>query len=325
MPNFWTRFWHEPVRAERLAITRIFLGLALLTDQLIQYWPRLADFYGPQGIAPAGTHDEWVLSTGGWTALLFNTDNLTTVAILFWLRVAITAAFIVGWHTRLMNVLLWFLTLCFVNRNPALNNYVENVLQVGLFWLMLSPSGDAFSLDRLRRCKKGNCPDPPLTPAWPVRLIQLQVCMIYLSTGLAKLIRVFFDMEVGADETYWQAVARTFHEATWWNGASFHYVLNDTTMGRWPYAALPLPIWLTAVATYTAVWWETLFPLLVLSRWTRKWALWSGVLVHFGIWMTIEVGWFGFYMLSLYGVWIPGEFWDRWRRRRAAPAPQTVG
>jgi hypothetical protein len=92
-------------------------------------------------------------------------------------------------------------------------------------------------------------------------------------------------------------------------------------MGRWSYAQLPLPLWMTAPLTYLSVGWETLFPLLVICRWTRRWTLWFGVLFHVGIYLTIEVGWFSFYTLSLYGVWIPGEFWDRWLRR---PKTDTV-
>jgi uncharacterized membrane protein YphA (DoxX/SURF4 family) len=302
--TWWQRFWHEPVRAERLAITRIFLGLALLADQFIEYLPHLAVFYGPEGVAPAHIHDEWLLSQWRWTILIFNTDNLLIVSILFWLRVALTVAFLVGWHTRIVTVFLWFLTVTFINRNPALEIYAEHVLRVGLFLMMLSPSGQAFSLDRRRWLKKHPeaALEPPTTPPWPVRLIQIQVCMIYFSTGIAKLLRGFDGSNL--------------FEGTWWDGTSLHYVLNDTTMGRWSYAQLPLPLWMTATLTYLSVWWEVLFPLLVLFRWTRRWALWFGVLFHLGIYLTIEIGWFSFYTLSLYGVWIPGEFWDRWFKRK---------
>ena len=301
--TWWQRFWHEPVRAERLAITRIFLALALLTDLLIQYLPHFADFYGPEGVAPAHLHDRWLLSQWEWTILFFNTDNLAEVAILFWLRVGITMAFLVGWHTLVMSVLLYFLSMAFITRNPALRNGAEDVLRVALFLMMFCPSGRAFSLDRRRWLKKhGPSPEPPTTPAWPLRLIKIQVCVIYLSTGLAKLLRNF-------DGTNW-------FEGTWWDGTSLHYVLNDTTMSRWSYAQLALPLWMTAPLTYLSVWWETLFPVLVMFRWTRRWTLWFGVLFHLGIFFTIEVGWFSFYTLSLYGVWIPGEFWDRWLPRK---------
>jgi uncharacterized membrane protein YphA (DoxX/SURF4 family) len=298
--SLWNQFWHEPVRAERLALTRICLGLALLTDQLFQYWPQFEVFYGPEGVAPAGVHDEWLLSVWRWTILVFNTDHLTVLHIAFWLRVAVTTAFVLGWHTRVMSVLLWFMTLCFINRNPALRNGADDVLMVGLFWMMFAPSGQALSLDRRRELRKLGpaAPDPPLTPAWPLRILQIQLCMIYLSTGLAKLVRV--------------------HEpfvGTWWEGTSLHYVLNDTTMGRRSFAALPLPFWLTAAGTYFSVGWEILFTPLVMMPWTRKWNLWFGVFFHLGIYLTIEVGWFGLYTTSLYALWTSDGFWERWRHR----------
>ncbi|MCI0641776.1 MAG: HTTM domain-containing protein [Gemmataceae bacterium] len=309
----WQRFWHEPVRAERLALTRILLAFFLLLDQLIQYWPQFAMFYGPEGVAPAGTHDEWCLQTWRWTVLFFNTDDLTFLTIMFWLRAALTVGLLVGWHTRLMNVGVWFLTLCFINRNPALKNGADDVLMVGLFLLMLSPSGRAFSLDawsERRKLPRELAVEPFYTPAWSVRVLQIQVCVLYMTTGLAKLVRVIWDGDL-PDDGIWR-----FH-GTWWEGSSIHYVLCDTTMSRFSYAQLPIPYWVTVVATYVSVWWETLFPFLVLWRRTRKWALWFGVLFHLGIFLTIEIGWFSFYTVSLYGVFVPGEWWDRWRRRPA--------
>ncbi len=126
--------------------------------------------------------------------------------------------------------------------------------------------------------------------------------MIYLATGLAKL----------------RGDGWGTFRGTWWDGTSIHYVLNFATRARWSFAQLPLPLWVTRAMTFTSVWWEVLFPVLVLFRPTRRWALWFGVPFHLGIWTTIEVGWFSFYTLSFYGAWVPGEFWDRWRRDKVA-------
>jgi hypothetical protein len=302
----WVRFWHEPVRAERLAVTRIFFGVALLTDQLFQFLQHFTDFFGPGGVGYAGLHDEWQLKNWRWTILLFGTDEMSIVSIVFGAWMAATIGFLLGWHTRLMSIAVWFLTMCFINRNPSIRNGGDDVLCASLFLLMLSPCGRALSLDasRFRR----NQPSPadgfaaPLTPAWPVRLIQIQMCVLYLSTGLAKLLRAMppFDDSWG----------------TWWTGESIYYVLNDCTMARGAYPAFPIPFWITAAANYASVWFETLFALLVLNRWTRKWTLWFGILFHIGIYLAIEVGWFSFYTMSMYGVWIPGEFWDRVSGRR---------
>jgi hypothetical protein len=309
--SWWTRFWHQPVRAERLALVRILLGLSLLLDQIIQYLPNLGELFGASGVAFAGLHDEFLLDQWRWTILVFGTDNPTVVRIVFGVWMAATVGFVLGWRTRLMNVVVWFLAMCFINRNPIVKNGGDDVMNVGLFLLMFMPTGAAFSLDRLGQLRRDPAlaAHPPRVPAWGVRVLQIQLCMLYLTTGLAKL-------RGGPD---------TMLEGTWWQGTSVYYVLQDITMARVAYAELPLPFWVTAAMTYSSVWFETLFPLLVLLRPTRKWALWFGVLFHLGIYLLIEVGWFSFYTCSMYGAWVPGEFWDRRLGRKWAEAPPQGG
>jgi predicted DCC family thiol-disulfide oxidoreductase YuxK len=82
-------------------------------------------------------------------------------------------------------------------------------------------------------------------------------------------------------------------------------------MARWSYAQLPLPFWFTAALTYFSVWYEVLFTPLVLWRRTRNMTLWAGILFHLGIYSMIEVGWFSFYTIAMYGAWIPDRWWQR--------------
>jgi hypothetical protein len=287
------------VRAERLAVMRILLGVALLTDQLFQLLPNFETFYGPEGVAPEGLLDSRQLANWRWTMLFFNTDYLPVLYTVFALWVAATFLMLIGWRSRLMSVLVWFLTMCFINRNCNILNGGDDTLQAGLFLLMLGPSGHALSVDAWRRRRAGR-PWPAVTPAWPVRLLQIQLCMIYLSTGLVKL------------------KGEGFLEGTWWDGTSIHYALNYVTMSRWSFAQLPVPFWLTAILTYVSVWWEVLFTPLVLFRRTRGAALLFGILFHLGIFLALEVGWFGWYTLALYGVWVPDSFWTRRDRSGSA-------
>jgi hypothetical protein len=313
----WSRFWHVPVRAERLALMRILLALAMLTDQLFQLLPNLPDFWGPEGIAPQGTHDTFQLRHWYWTVFFFNTDHLPTLYTVFSAWVGATALLLVGWQTRVMNVLVWLLTMCFICRNPDLLNGGDDAMQVALFLLMLMPSGNALSLDARRRRRAGR-PLPEMIPAWPVRVVQIQLCVIYMTTGLVKL-----EGNSYVDGPWWH-IASYHLVGTWWDGTSIHYALNYVTMSRWSFAQFPQPLWFTAVLTYTSVWWETLFPFLVLNRWTRPPALVFGVLFHVGIWLTIEVGWFSFYMFPYYAVWVPDRFWARRSRPASVSASDEV-
>ncbi len=337
----WVRFWHEPLRAERLAAVRIFICLALLGDMLLQYIPHFADFFGPGGVAYEGLHDEWLLQQWRLTILFFSTDNLAVVGSVFAVWMAATVCLLVGYRTRLMNVVVWFLTICFINRNPIIKNGGDDVLCVTLFLLMMMPSGKAFSIDRLlwkRRAERKGERLPadwstPHVPAWGVRVLQIQLCMIYLTTGLAKLrgvnlgaIETYFgdgwpeDLDFFGRVDYFFQFLGDFFNGTWYNGTSIYYVLNDVTMARVAWPENPLPVWAAVALSYFSVGWEILFTPLIFFRWTRRWMLWLGVLFHIGIYMMIEVGWFSFYTLSLYGAWIGGEFWDR-RFRKSAVLP----
>src|SRR5262249_42119856 len=144
------------------------------------------------------------------------------------------------------------------------------------------------------------------TPAWPVRILQLQLAMIYAGTGLVKL--------KGEWEDGWPV-------GSWWDGTSLHYALHHLAVNRWSPALYSPPLWLTMPLTYLSVWWEALFPLLVLPRWTRWPALLFGVGLHVGILVGMEVGWFSIYSLALYGVWVPDTFWRRLGRAGQLAAP----
>jgi hypothetical protein len=298
----WTRFWHVPVRAERLALMRILLALALLSELLFQYRPNLDEFFGPHGVAPSGLHDADQLRHWRWTQLFFYTDDMTVIRTFFWIWVLVTSLWLVGFRTRLMNLFVWFLTLMFIQRNGTILNGGDDTLQVGVFLLMLAPTGRALSIDAWLRHRRTGTTGPDYTPAWPVRVLQIQLALIYLTTGLAKLIG-----ECKLDEN------GLLLAGTWWEGSSIHFVLNYVIMSRWSFAQMPLPVWLTAIMSYTCLAFEIFFFLLVLNRRLRPWVLLFGLLFHLGIWLTVEVGWFSFYTVAFYGVWVPCTFWDRRR------------
>ncbi len=299
----WTRFWHQPIRADRLAVARIVFAGLLLADQMVQYLPNLAYFYGPEGVCPEGIVEGYLLRTWRWTALFFATDNMLVISTAFAFWVLATVALLLGWRTRLASIVVWLLAMCFLDRNPDLRNNGDDLLQIILFLLMISPCGQVLSLDWLRKRRMREATPPlqgategPFPPGrqqdawmhpWPVRLFQLQLCTVYFVTGLAKL----------AGET-------------WWEGVSVHYLLNDVTLTRWSYAQLPVPLWMTAPLTYATLIFEVFFPVLVFFPQTRKWTLLFGLCFHLGIYAVIEVGWFSFYAMAMYTVWIPDSWWS---------------
>src|SRR5262249_50743219 len=139
---------------------------------------------------------------------------------------------------------------------------------------------------------------PVYVPPWPLRLLLIQLVLIYFFTGLIKL----------------------FSE-TWRNGDSLYYVLADLVLTRMSLAQVALPLWFMRLATWGVLVWEITFPLWVLLPWTRPLAFRSGVLFHVGTLTLMELAGFEWYMFVLYLPLLP---WARWLRDpgfvAAAPA-----
>lgn len=290
--KLWTRFWHQPVAAERLALLRIAIGLALLTDQLFQHLPYFTYLYGPEGVAPAGLYDAGALRNWNWTMAWFYTDDPLVVGVVFAVWVGATAALIIGMRTRWAALLAWLLGMAFLNRHRLSANEGDELRQLALFLLIFTPCAEALSWDARREPQLGlgRAQSP-----WGVRLFQLQLCTVYTATGLAKL--------------------RDGWDSTWLAGTSLHYVFNDVGRNRWSYLDLPLPLWVTASLTYATLVFEVFFVPLVLWRKTRLPTLVVGVLFHLGIYAVVEVGWFSFYSIAFYAAWLSDTWIERQRPR----------
>jgi len=119
--------------------------------------------------------------------------------------------------------------------------------------------------------------------------------MIYLFTGLGKL------------------------GGQWLDGTAIYWVLQDVSLTRWPYRWLPVPLWLCQWATWGTLVFEIGFPVLICFRRLRPWLLGAGVLLHLGILLWPEVGWFSQSMLCWYVLFLPGETLARWNCRASDP------
>lgn len=330
LARWWNALWFTPVAAERLALVRISTAAALLGDILLQQLPHYGELFGEHGFMPDGYSDVALLRSWRWTAYFFEVSG-TSLILAFIAWIVATTMLGLGLFTRWAAIATWFLTLAMFNRHYHLKNFGDSVLRVTTFLLMFVPSDGALSLDAVRgRRTRARSSRAALAAhhdesmgipsnrwlallggkqlPWGVRLFQLQLCAVYTSTGLSKLVGPW--------------------ESTWYQGTSLHYALNDFVLGRWSYALLPVPLWVTLPLSYMVLAWEIAFVPLVVWRATRPFALGFGLAFHALTFLLLEVGWFSFYMASWYCAWIPDdwcarlrvEFNRRWARRCATPA-----
>jgi hypothetical protein len=315
-PGGWQElrdFWCAPIRAEPLALFRILLGLTLLGSLATGIGPRLVRYCGPDALLPAGAGDDW-LRRGGRLCLLRGPIGIPyleealpraqaaawagwgarpgNVYLLFGVYVAAVVALTVGLGTRLSALVALLLASTFHNRVPEVMNGGDALFRNGLYFLVLAPAGAAWSVDawlRRRRTPAG----PVWIAPWSVRLMQIQLCVMYLFTGLAKLGDV-------------KRVDGWF-VGDWVDGQAMYWVLNDFAICRWPYAALPVPLLLCRLLSWGTLLFELGFVFFVLFAPLRRWLLLAGVGLHLGILAVMEVGWFSQVTLCWYVLFLPGD------------------
>jgi uncharacterized membrane protein YphA (DoxX/SURF4 family) len=319
----------RPVRAERLAALRIALAALLLFDVLSSYLPNAANFYGEHSLGePPLYKNLWNDEKARWNwSLLYGVQDHTYhyAGMIVW--VVAISGLLVGFFTRPCSVAVWALSITFANLNDNVDNAGDIVRGIFLFYLMISPCGATWSVDAWLKKRSG----PVYISPWPLRLILLQMVIIYWANGLHKVI--------GED---------------WQTGNSLYYVMGDATLSRWSKAQFSIPYPITRLLSWSVLVWEVTLPALLIGgvivakvmrhfgagmereRWWR-WPYYAGltlpaivlafgVMFHLGIWVTMELGLFAPYMLCFYVPLLPWErLADRARRPAAHPAsPATT-
>jgi len=204
---------------------------------------------------------------------------------------------LVGLACRFSAILAWFLHLCAAKSGGFVSYGVDNFMTIGLFYLMLSPLPDRYSLDwRLRKLRSR---DPQLLGFWR-RVLQLHLCLIYFFSGLTKCLGT-----------------------GWWDGSNIwralirppFNVIDPEILIRWKYLFPVSAIFICLL--------EIGYPFLIWHNKTRKIWLIGICAMHVGIGLAMGMYLFAFTMIIL-NVAAFGPRLIRLERRRISLRPQEV-
>ena len=301
----WNVFWFRPVSARPLGAFRIAFGLAVLVHLAFlvpeaDYWLSDAGLLrGEEAGQLAGPLRPSPLNY--WQSPLAARLALGGTA-------AVTLLVIAGWRTRLMTPLLYLAVLSIHHRNLMSASSADVLLVTLAFYLMLSPSGATYSLDARRAARRRGTEAEPLIVPWAMRLIQLQISLIYLMSASIK--------------SAGQA---------WLNGSALHYVLSNGEIRRYTFGLLDYPL-ATEFLTHGALLLEFGLAFLLWSRAARPWLIAGGVSLHVGIMFTVNIPVFGEMMIASYLTFLDPDQLDALLRsldprrayRRVASMAQVV-
>ena len=207
----------------------------------------------------------------GWFAALAAQLGVDENLLLFtaWASLLVAGCgLFIGLVSRVSAIVAWFVHLCAAKSGGFMSYGMDNFVTIGLFYLMLSPLPDQFSLDwRLRDLRPK---DPQFLGFWR-RVLQLHLCVVYFFSGLAKCLG-----------------------SGWWNGSSVWRALI-----RPPFNAIDPEIlvrgkYLFPIAGILICVLEFGYPFFIWSARTRKVWLVSVCAMHVAIAVTM-----GMYLFSL--------------------------
>jgi hypothetical protein len=265
----WRMFWFRPEPMYTLGLVRIAFGI-LITGWTLSFFTDLPDLFGRDGVLPDGPLNPYMWS-------LFQQWHSDPALFVGWGLLLLSAlAMTVGWHTRLAAIVVCVLVLSFQHRDPSAFNSGDVVIRIEALFLALAPSGAALSVDQRRR--SGAFWSAQLRAPWAIRLLQLQLSIVYLSS------------------VRWKIAG-----SAWPDGTAVSYALRLRDM-----VIVPAPQWfihnalMINVATWGALVVELSLGVLVWNRRLRPWVLLTGVLMHTSIMFTMAVGFFTPAMFVLY-------------------------
>jgi hypothetical protein len=182
-----------------------------------------------------------------------------------------------GWRTRSMSIVLYLGMVSLYHRNVSSNGGPDAIPMLLSFYMMLCPSGAAYSLDARREARRRGTPAERLIVPWGLRLLQMQLCLIYFQSCVIKS-----------------------GGATWMDGTAVHYVLFNREFDQFDLgwlAAYPLVV---NAMTHGAVLTEFALAFWLWFRPTRRWVILGGVLLHAGIRPVLNIPGFGEAMCATY-------------------------
>lgn len=270
-PELWRRLWLQKSDPRGAGVLRILLGItvfwtmadlllvgrALFTDEGLWLTEMARHKYGAvlkTQWDPEHGLEHWTdifdIVWNKWTILHVRSDPQFVFTI--WGCCLLSCLLMIfGVWTRVTTILTWILVNQLYNYSPVYYAGGDTVLRCMLFLSIFLRWGEAYSIDswlrRRRAVLKGGSKGVPghrPIPQWPMRLMMMQLAIIYCSTGLLKSGR------------------------TWIDGSAIYYAMQLDHFYRVPTTGLTTFLYWAGplrVATVVVHWWEILFPLLLVG------------------------------------------------------------
>ncbi|WP_244961764.1 HTTM domain-containing protein [Clavibacter zhangzhiyongii] len=261
---------------------------------------------GARFIDPESTRRGWLPAFTG----LFSKTDATLFDLTYLLLVVLAALFTLGWRTRVVTPFLLLLWVGLSTNSTLLTNGGDTVLRLTLFFALFADLSRHFSLDALRR-RRAPVAAAGGTPVGLAQVARAQVDRIprpvpVLLHNTALVLCAYQIMLV-----YVNSAILKLQGAEWRDGTATYYSLLLEGYRPWPWIndLLVQSSLGIVVASFVAVAFQGLFPLLILWRPTRIVALIAITGMHLMIGLLLGLWPFSLAMIALDFLFIRDATW----------------
>lgn len=285
------------------AVLRILYGLALLATY-VPSWQDRSLIWG----ASSFWVDPEAKRRGYFTFdLLFPKDDRLVFDVMFLALMALIVLFLVGYRTRLVTVLLLVLVVSIQSNNGYVLNGGDTLIRITLLFLVFANLGAHYSVDawraKRREARAAAAKGPKGAKA---RRSLVPPTLVHGAHNLALVLCCFQIVVVYTVSGVWKLTGDE-----WLEGTALFYALRLETFTVYP--MLNEMLWqstlLMYIATFIALWTQSLFGILVLWRPTRIFALVALVFMHTGIGLLLGLWPFSLAMIALDMLFIRDSTW----------------
>lgn len=256
-------FFETPASPVPLAVFRIMVAAIVLIQSLSLHDDLLRLFGSSSGLIQSTISSklvvfavprvEWI---AGWLGVV-GVSEAACLKGLFAIKLIACCLVLIGYNTRASAVILWLTNLTLKTTASASIYGVDEFLHIALFYCVVFPVGNVLSMDWiLASCTYV----PSLASRLGVRVIQVHLCIVYLTSGIEKASGI-----------------------QWWNGEAIWRVLMREDFGingaEW-ISAFP---WLAATITISTLIIEVGYAAAVWIPASRRPWVWATIGMHLGI------------------------------------------
>ncbi len=265
--------WFRPVSARPIAALRVALPVLLLLHLVLLSNDVLA-LHGGRGIIPWELtnllRDPWVpgLPTLARAFQPLGFSSHAAVVLLLSVYAGSLLSLALGFHPRVSAFLAWSLHLSIVTSGFASFYGVDSLANMFLFYLLLFPSGRAWTFASSRK--------EETIPVGALRVMQFHLCVIYLAAGLDKA-----------------------RGRQWWNGEAIWQAISQPSFSTFDLHWLAWHSWIPMLAGWGTLMVEIGYAFLIWPRRTRKaWCI-ATIGLHLGLALFMGLVFFSALMILL--------------------------